>query len=555
MSWRAKYSCLFLTSLFALGLVAGCKERAVAQRKVRDKMARLSTPSASTHRPRLPPGPALRPARLAGSWYPKDAAALRAQLDGFVAAAAKVKETAPAGQPLGVVAPHAGLRFSGRTAASVYRLVGAAKPNRVFVLGPSHYERLRGVAVVDGKRFATPLGALRIDKVARGKLLLHPLFLRSPQADAKEHSVELQMPFLRYVASQAHVVPLIVGQLTLHEVRRVADAIRALLVPGDLVVASSDFTHYGPRFRYLPFKGKAALAKNLPASLEALDRRAFARLEAGDLPAFWRFKHETNDTICGFYPVSILRAILGPKVRGKLLHYDTSGRAEKKYENSVSYLAIAFADARGWAATRGEHTAEFLSPHEARQVVKIARRTLEAHFEAQRLGKSTAGTPRVFDPKVAKLVGKGRLEQRHGVFVTLKRADGRLRGCIGHVIGRMPLYRGIVENALNAALRDPRFSPLRSEELAKLSIEVTVLTPPRHVSGPKAITIGRDGVILRKGDKRALFLPQVAVEQGWGLERTLRALGRKAGLGADGWRTARYQVFQGYVYEEQGGAS
>lgn len=501
----------------------------------------------------VPSGPALRPARLAGSWYPADAAVLRAQLSGYLAAASQAKEVAPAGRLLGIVAPHAGLRYSGRTAASVYRLVAAAKPNRIFVLGPSHYERLRGVAVVDGQRFDTPLGALRIDTVARNKLLLHPLFSRSPQADAREHSVEMQMPYLRQVAPQAHVVPLIVGQLTLHEVRRVADAIRALLVPGDLVVASSDFTHYGPRFRYLPFKGSEAQPKNLPASLERLDRRAFASLEAGDLPAFWRFKHETNDTICGFYPVSILRAILGPKVRGKLVHYDTSGRGEKSYENSVSYLAIAFADAQGWAATRGEHTAEFLSPVEARRAVQIARRTLEAHFAAKSAGKTVAGKPAVFDAKAAGLVSAGRLLEQHGVFVTLKRADGSLRGCIGHVLGRVPLYRGIVENALNAALRDPRFSPVSKRELAKLSIEVTVLTPPKPVVDAQAITIGRDGVILSKDDKMALFLPQVAVEQGWGLERTLRALCRKAGLPRDAWRTARYQVFQGYVYEEHGG--
>lgn len=548
MSWRVEG-----LLVFAL-LVVACQEQTPAPSQSSQAKSSAPLPS-SPARHRKPVAPALRPARLAGSWYPKDAATLRAQLKGFVAAAAKAPKPAPVGQLLGVVAPHAGLRFSGRTAAAAYRLVGAAKPNRVFVLGPSHYARLRGVAVVEGERFDTPLGALRIDKVARDKLLLHPLFLRSPQADAREHSVELQMPFLRYVAPQAHVVPLIVGQLTLHEVQRVADAIRALLVPGDLVVASSDFTHYGPRFGYLPFKGPAALPKSLPASLERLDRRAFASLEAGDLPAFWRFKHETADTICGFYPISILRAILGSKVRGKLLHYDSSGRVEQNYENSVSYLAIAFADPQGWTATRGVHTPEFLAPAEARRAVRIARRTLEAHFEAVRLGRDTAGKPEVFDPKAAGLVSAGPLEQRHGVFVTLKNGDGRLRGCIGHVIGRVPLYRGIVENALNAALRDPRFAPLRLTELAKLSIEVTVLTPPRPVDGPQAITIGQDGVILRKGDKMALFLPQVAVEQGWGLERTLRALGRKAGLPSGAWRRARYQVFQGYVYEEHGGAS
>lgn len=534
---------LVFFSLLLLPTVA-CKEREPSASRGAGAEKASSSPGSSVAVERPPAFAAERPARLAGSWYAKQRTQLEAQLSGFLSAAQKADgKKSPAGGLYGLVVPHAGYRFSGRTAASAYALLKAAAPRRVFVLGPSHTSRVRGVALVWARRFATPLGALTIDTAALARLAPHPLFLHAPHVDAREHSVEMQMPFIRHVAPDAKVVPLIVGALTLHEVRRVADAIRALLRPGDVVIASSDFTHYGPNYRYMPFGEPVA------ANLRKLDMRAYQMLAHSELEEFWRFKHQTDDTICGFYPNSVLRAIVGD-AQATLMHYDTSGRVIGDFKNSVSYLAIAFnAPARakaGWEALRRRRipTREFLGAEAARRSITIARKTLEHHY---------GGGAGRFDAHAAKLVAAGRLEQKHGVFVTLKRKrDGALRGCIGHVIGRVPLHQGIVENALNAALRDPRFPALKKEELAQIRVEVTVLTPPRPVKGPEEIVIGRDGIILQKDGKQALFLPQVAVEQGWGLARTLGALSRKAGLGSEGWRSARFQVFQGYVYEEQG---
>ena len=107
-----------------------------------------------------------------------------------------------------------------------------------------------------------------------------------------------------------------------------------------------------------------------------------------------------------------------------------------------------------------------------------------------------------------------------------------------------------MSRALASARRDPRFPPLEQEELAEIAIEVTVLSRPTLVRGPEEITIGRHGIILTKSGRRALFLPQVAIEQRWGLEETLRALARKAGLGPEGWRGATFHVFEGRVYAE-----
>jgi AmmeMemoRadiSam system protein A len=145
------------------------------------------------------------------------------------------------------------------------------------------------------------------------------------------------------------------------------------------------------------------------------------------------------------------------------------------------------------------------------------------------------------------------------VFVTLKNTDplevarlGELRGCIGQVVPTYPLDLAVVKSALDAALHDPRFPEVEPSELAKLSVEVTVLSPIVPTGTWKEIRIGTHGIVLSKGGKRALFLPQVAVEQRWTLEETLDHLALKAGLSSGEWRSgASFSVFTGQVFHEE----
>jgi len=142
----------------------------------------------------------------------------------------------------------------------------------------------------------------------------------------------------------------------------------------------------------------------------------------------------------------------------------------------------------------------------------------------------------------------GALAEPRGAFVTLRRR-GELRGCIGAVRSDRPLARTVVECGRSAALRDPRFPPVTPDELPLLTLEVSVLTPPREVAGPEEIEIGRHGIILDCEGRQAVFLPQVPGEQGWDREATLDHLSRKAGLGPDGWRRgARFRVFEAEVF-------
>lgn len=145
------------------------------------------------------------------------------------------------------------------------------------------------------------------------------------------------------------------------------------------------------------------------------------------------------------------------------------------------------------------------------------------------------------------------LQEPLGFFVTL-RHRGELRGCIGSITTEDPLVYSIRRRTLDAALHDPRFSPLKRYELAVITIEHSVLSTPREETDPRSIRLGEDGVVLQVGDARSVFLPEVALQQGWNLSTMLRALGRKAGLREDAWQRpdARISTFRTQHYGEEG---
>ncbi len=148
------------------------------------------------------------------------------------------------------------------------------------------------------------------------------------------------------------------------------------------------------------------------------------------------------------------------------------------------------------------------------------------------------------------------LDERRGVFVTLREpgtsgAKGQLRGCIGTMTATEPLYRAVIRTAQCSAFEDPRFDPIDAATLARVRVEVSALTPLVTVEGPEAIVPGRDGVQLARDDHRAVFLPQVATEQGWDTRNLLENLALKAGLSRDGWRGAKLETFRAEVFGEE----
>jgi len=177
-----------------------------------------------------------------------------------------------------------------------------------------------------------------------------------------------------------------------------------------------------------------------------------------------------------------------------------------------------------------------LDTHEKRYLLELARATLADHFAGRPF--TTAAPP------------DGPLSELRGAFVTLT-AAGELRGCIGHVIPVAPLWQSVRQNALAAALADPRFPPVEARELADLEMEVSALTPLREAAAEE-VEPGRHGVLVQRGRFRGLLLPQVATDYGWDRETFLAHTCRKAGLDRDRWRDAetRIFVFEAEVFSE-----
>ncbi len=182
-----------------------------------------------------------------------------------------------------------------------------------------------------------------------------------------------------------------------------------------------------------------------------------------------------------------------------------------------------------------------LSSEEKEKLLRLARATIGFYFEHRR-----RATPD--DLNIACTPG---MRVIAGAFVTLH-LDGQLRGCIGELDPDRSLCEVVIDHALNAAFKDSRFPPLTRGEWERIHIEISALSPPRPVESWRDIEIGVHGVILRHGRASAVFLPQVAPEQGWDRKTTLDHLARKAGLSAGAWRDegAQFSVFEATVFGE-----
>ena len=274
---------------------------------------------------------------VAGSWYPRNREELAGLVDSLLDDAAARSTVAP-GPLAALVAPHAGFAYSGAVAASAFcRLRGHAF-DRIVLLGPSHYFGFHGAAIPDAATaYRTPLGDVSIDGEAVAALRETAGFRADDRMFEPEHALESHLPFLQRVSGRdVAVVPVLLGgRATYEEAKHIAHGLARFLDPSTLVLVSSDFTHFGPRFGYVPF------TDDIPARLRDLDLGAVAAIEAGDAADFARYVETTGATICGHRAIDVLLLLPGAAAGATLLEYDTSGRMTGTWDHSVSYAAIA----------------------------------------------------------------------------------------------------------------------------------------------------------------------------------------------------------------------
>jgi AmmeMemoRadiSam system protein B len=269
--------------------------------------------------------PLLRKAAVAGSWYPADADALAREVDRYLDEA----DCTPSGQPLAIIAPHAGLMYSGPVAAYSYKLLAGRDIDVAVIVGPSHYVGFDGVAIYDRGAFDTPFGPVPIsahcaDAIALGS----PMIRQHPMAHVREHSLEMQLPFLKRVLPNAEIVPLVMGHQRRETAYALGEAIAAAVKGRRAVlIASTDLSHYQ----------RAETAAKL-------DNKVMQQVLRFDPDGLMMALEAFPDHACGGGPtVSVMLAAIALGARdARVLKYGDSGDVSGDKDAVVGYLAAAF---------------------------------------------------------------------------------------------------------------------------------------------------------------------------------------------------------------------
>jgi len=464
-------------------------------------------------------------------WYPGDANELSRQIEDFYEKA----DVKPIEDVIALILPHAGYQFSGQTAVFAMKACDKAY-KRIVLIGPSHYlamEQMLSVPRVT--HYETPLGQIPLDVEFINKLLKFDVFQNVPHAHQFEHSVQIELPLLQYCQKNFKLVPIVAGSCSQKTISEVSDILKSLIGRETLVIASSDFTHYGPNYGYVPFK------EDIPEQLKKLDMGAYDCIAKLDSEGFLAYKQRTGATICGYVPIAILISMLDKPAKAELMKYATSGELTGDFTNSVSYLSIAFSGKWGnRPEVEPKANNRELTDEDEEELLTLAHKTIVYALRYQKV------------PEVDELgiTVSEAMRNPRAAFVTLKE-NHQLRGCIGNIFPQGPLYKSVINNAVNAAFNDRRFVPLSAAEVNDITIEISALTVPKPVDSSSEIRVGIDGVVLNKSGHSAVFLPQVAPEQGWDVSQMLTQLSLKAGLPPDAWKEgASFLVFQADVFGE-----
>jgi AmmeMemoRadiSam system protein B/AmmeMemoRadiSam system protein A len=456
----------------------------------------------------------IRKSVIAGTWYPGDPATLTGDIRNYLK---KVPAQAVGGPVVALVSPHAGYVYSGQVASYGYRLIESQRYDAVVVMGPSHRVAFHGASVYASGGYETPLGIVPVDEELAGTILKgDPVLNSDRKPHAAEHSVEIQLPFLQVVLGSFAFVPIVMGTQDYRTCEAVAEAIfRAARGKNVLVVGSSDLSHFHS------YEQAMRLDQTIVERVQKRDHRGLSReLEDGTCEA------------CGGGP--IVAAMLYAEKAGargvKVLKYANSGDVTGDRRQVVGYLSAAFY--RENPGNKGIEKKNVgvdmgLTDNEKQTLLRIARESIEAKVE----GKKPAAVKR-----------QGVLNEKRGAFVCLKKRN-RLRGCIGFIEAKTPLARTVEEMSVAAAFHDPRFPPLRKEELKDVQLEISVLTPLRRIADVAEIEVGTHGLYIRKGGCAGLLLPQVATEYGWDRGTFLKETCRKAGLGPDAWQDPETEIY------------
>lgn len=475
----------------------------------------------------------VRKAAVASVFYPGDKATLEKYVDTLLAQAQPPKIE---GSLRAIMVPHAGYVYSGQVAAYAYKELEGRDIRTVILLGNSHTQGFDGISVYKKGSFETPLGRVKIDeKLAEKIIASDPRIKDRPSAHARDHILEVQLPFLQRVLKDFKIVPIVFGSDDPKLTEILARTLKEHYDDRTLIVASTDMSHY-PSYEAATIADEETLRAIGTGHAEALDN-TMEQLAAKGMP-------NTQTFLCGVSGVRtvlLLAQALAP-MTPVVLKYANSGDVSDEKSRVVGYGAVAFVSDKKTVPlppSPVKNDGDILNEAERKELLGIARSTVESYVQN--------GIIPAFETSA------GNIQKPLGAFVTLKE-NGQLRGCIGRFEASEPLYKIVQQMAVAAATQDTRFNPVSPGELKKLEYEISVLSPLRKILNAEEIALGRHGVSVSKGFHHGVFLPQVATETGWSKEEFLSELcSQKAGLPRNCWQDPKVdlQVFTAEVFSEE----
>ncbi len=475
----------------------------------------------------------VRKPAVAGSWYPGNADSLRSMIGAFMQSANVEKID---GRIVGLIAPHAGYIYSGPVAAYAFKSLMLDKEkykgNTVLLIGFSHRPTgWQGISVWAKGFWETPLGKIPIDETFAQKIISHnPNKIQfRKEVFVDEHSLEMELPFIQYALdNNFKLVPISFSHQTMAEIETISSAILAAEINWDrtILVVSTDMSHYHPYDEAMQ-----------------LDQKTLEFVLSGDIAGLVKWMNSGVDAFCGWGGVITAMTVL-PMIGAQktiLLKYANSGDAQPSTASRgvVGYSAVAYVmtgDVKSDISSNTPGDPEYsLTEEQQKYLLKLARKTIEELVEKDKKYEP----PKPDDPK---------LIQDAPVFVTIHNR-GRLRGCIGQMVARGPLYLAVRDMAIAAASQDYRFQPVSKDELNEIDIEISVLSPLRKIDSWEKIEPFKHGVYVKRGMRTGVFLPQV-----WGQipdrEEFLSELcSQKAGLERDCYKKPDTELYIYTVFE------
>lgn len=451
----------------------------------------------------------IRKSLLAGTWYHGDPEQLSRHIDHLLQNVEK--DSLPAGEVAAIIVPHAGYVFSGQVAAYAYQLIKGQAWETVVILSPSHHFGFEGCSIYQTGGYETPLGTAEVDTTLANQISKATGFTYIARAHREEHAVEIQVPFIQKVLPHAKIVPIVMGYPRKNTIMNLANGLKKVLSGKKvLILASTDLSHF--------------LSKK---DAHMRDQKTIAQIKAFEIDSLIKKCKRGENIMCGGGPVLTALLYAQNKAKVEILKYSDSSQVNRDEERVVGYLAAAL-------VTRSAPQEFQLTDAEKKELVELARSTIELFVRENKIPEYETENPRLIEKK--------------GAFVTIKKR-GQLRGCIGFIESRLPLYQSIMQTAVYAACRDTRFLPVREDELDELEIEISVLSPLRKIDDPQMVKIGKHGLVIAKNGKKGLLLPQVPVENHWDQKTFLERTCTKAGLPKDAWRRgADIFVFEAIIF-------